>query len=186
MSESAPFSRTDDGLTFTVQVGDVQRTYTADKDGGRQSILDGLAALETIAVGDDVYLPADTALQLVANVLYPKGIQTEEQYETVCRATDKACAVAGWGSEVQLGPPHVPFSQRGAYRKREPVVDQRIVLEALEEAGLSSYAPQQQVNCRIIWNRAAWAVYDKPLNNLTEQRQERLRLQADAVAEAAG
>lgn len=163
-----------------------QRTYPRNKEGKRQAILDGLAALETVRAGDEVYLPADAALQLVAGVLYPDGIQTEAQYETVCRTTDRACAFAGWGSEVQLGPPHVPFSQRGAYRKREPVVDEAVVLEALEDAGLSSYAPQRQVNCRIIWNKMAWAAYNKALNSLSEAQQQRLQLQADAVAEAAG
>jgi hypothetical protein len=175
-----------DDSHFTVRVGDELRTYESSKDGKRQAILDGLGALETVTAGDDVYLPADAALQLVAAVLYPGGIETEEQYETVCRTTDKACAFAGWGSEEQLGPPAVPFSQRGAYRKREPAVDQTLVLEALENAGVSSYAPQQQVNCRIVWNKAAWAAHDKPLNNLAAPQMERLRLQADAVAEAAG
>jgi hypothetical protein len=181
-----PVTLSPDGKTFTLLVDDEARTYTADKEGKRQAILDGLAALETIAAGDDVYLPADAALQLVANVLYPDGIQTEEQYETVCRTTDKACAFAGWGSEEQLGPPVVPFSKRGAYRKREPAVDQSVVLEALEDAGISSYAPRQQVNCRIVWNKLAWEVYGKPLNNLTGAQLEWLQLQADAVSEAAG
>jgi hypothetical protein len=181
-----PVSHSADGNTFTLSIDGESRTYTSDKDGKRQAILDGLGALETVTAGDDVYLPADAALQLAATVLYPDGIETEEQYETVCRTTDKACAFAGWGSEEQLGPPVVPFSERGSYRKREPAVDQTLVLEALENAGVSSYAPRQQVNCRIVWNKWAWAAYDKPLNNLTEQQQERLRLQADAVAEAAG
>ena len=174
------------GKTFALSMKGELRTYEADKEGKRRAILDGLNALETVRAGDDVYLPADAALQLVADVLYPDGIQKEEQYETVCRTTDKACAFAGWGSEEQLGPPVVPFSQRGAYRKREPVVDQTTVLEALEDAGVSSYAPQQQVNCRIVWNKMAWAAYDKPLNNLADPQQERLRLQADAIAETSG
>src|SRR5690606_24727509 len=102
------------------------------------------------------------------------------------RTADKACAFAGWGGEEQLGPPVVPFSQRGTYRKRQPTVDKTIVLEALEGAGMSSYAPQRQVNCRIVWNKLAWEVYSKPLNSLTGPQLERLRLQANAVAEAAG
>jgi hypothetical protein len=32
----------------------------------------------------------------------------------------------------------------------------------------------------------AWAAYNRPLSDLSEPQQERLRLQADAVAEAAG
>jgi len=181
-----PITLSAGGKTFTLSIGGQSRTYNLDKEGKRQAILDGLGALETVTAGDDVYLPADAALQLVATVLYPDGIETEEQYETVCRTTDKACAFAGWGNEEQLGPPAVPFSQRGMYRQREPIVDQTIVLEALENAGISSYAPRQQIDCRVVWNKLAWDVYGKPLNNLTGAQQERLRLQAGAVAEAAG
>jgi hypothetical protein len=172
--------------TFTLSIVGETRTYPLDKEGKRRAILDGLGALETVATGDDVYLPADAALQLVAGVLYPDGIQTEEQYQLVCRTTEKACAFAGWGEEVQLGPPHVTFSQRGTYRRREPVVDEDVVLAALAEAGLSSTAPVQRVNCRIVCNQMAWAAYNRPLSDLAEPQQERLRLQADIVAEAAG
>ncbi|NLF63205.1 MAG: hypothetical protein GX579_01250, partial [Chloroflexi bacterium] len=126
-----PEIRSLDGKTFTLSIGGEPRTYAADKEGKRQAILDGLAALETVAVGDEVYLPAGNVLQLVASVLYPDGIETEEQYQLVCRTTEKACAFAGWGEEVQLGPPHVPFARRGAYRRREPVVDEAVVLAAL-------------------------------------------------------
>jgi hypothetical protein len=87
---------------------------------------------------------------------------------------------------VQLGPPQVPFSQRGTYRRREPALNEAVVLAALEEAGLSSSAPEQRVNVAIVCNQMAWAAYRRPLSDLTEPQQERLRLQADAVAEAAG
>jgi hypothetical protein len=174
------------GKTFTLSIGGQSRTYTLDKDGRRQAILDGLETIETVTVGDEVYLPAGDALQLVAAVLYPDGIQTEEQYEIACRTTEKACAFAGWGEEVQLSPPHVPLARRGAYRRREPVIDEAVVLAALEEAGISSTAPEQRVNCRIVCNQMAWAAYNRPLSDLSEPQQERLRLQADAVAEAAG
>jgi hypothetical protein len=174
------------GSTFSLSVGGESRTYKADKEGRRQAILDGLAALETVTVGDEVYLPAGDALQLVAGVLYADGIQTEEQYETACRTTEKACTFAGWGEEVQLSPPHVPLARRGAYRRREPVVDEAVVLAALEEAGISSTAPEQRVSCRIVCNQMAWVAYKRPLSELSEAQQERLRLQADAAAEAAG
>lgn len=36
MPEPALFSRTDNDLTFAVQIGDEQRTYTASKDGRRE------------------------------------------------------------------------------------------------------------------------------------------------------
>src|SRR5690606_15433936 len=114
------------------------------------------------------------------------GIQTEAQYQLACRTTEKACAFAGWGEEVQLGPPHVPFARRGAYRRREPAVDEAVVLAALAEAGISSSAPEQRVNVAIVCNQIAWSAYNRPLGDLSQPQQERLRLQADAVAEAAG
>ncbi len=181
-----PITLSAGGKTFTLSIGGQSRTYNLDKEGKRQAILDGLGALETVTAGDDVYLPADAALQLVAGVLYPDGIQTEEQYQLVCRTTEKACAFAGWSEEVQLGPPHVPFSQRGAYRRREPAVDEAVVLAALTEAGISSAAPEQRVNVRIVCNQMAWAAYNRPLADLSEPQQARLRLQSDSVAAAAG
>jgi hypothetical protein len=78
------------------------------------------------------------------------------------------------------------FSQRGAYRRREPAVDEAVFLAALEEAGLSSSAPEQRVNVAIVCNQMAWAAYRWPLSELSAPQQERLRLQADAVAEAGG
>jgi hypothetical protein len=78
------------------------------------------------------------------------------------------------------------FSQRGAYRRREPVVDEAVVLAALAEAGISSAAPEQRVNVAIVCNQMAWAAYNRPLSELSEAQQERLRLQAGAVAAAAG
>jgi hypothetical protein len=181
-----PVTLSPDGNTFTLSMGGESRTYTSNKDGKRQAILDGLAAIETVAVGDDVYLPAGAALQLVAAVLYPDGIQTEEQYQLVCRTTEKACAFAGWGEEVQLAPPQVPFSARGSYRRLEPLIEEAVVLAALDEAGVGSYAPEQRVNGRVVWNQMAWAAYKRPLSELSEQQQERLAQQADAVAAAAG
>src|SRR5690606_10336272 len=61
-----------------------------------------------------------------------------------------------------------------------------VVLAALVEAGISSSAPEQRVNRLIVCNQMAWAAYNRPLSELAESQQERLRLQADAVAEAAG
>jgi hypothetical protein len=64
-------ARTDDGQHFTLSINGERRTYSNDKEGKRQAILDGLAAIETVAVGQDVYLPSNAALQVVVAVLYP-------------------------------------------------------------------------------------------------------------------
>lgn len=116
-----------DGNTFMLSLNGKTQTYTNDKEGKRQAILDGLNAIETMTVGGDVYLPSNESLQVVAAVLYPDGIQTEAAYQTVCQVTEKACAHLGYGGEVELGPPAVPFARRGAYRRQYPPVDAHLV-----------------------------------------------------------
>ena len=135
-----------DGNTFALSLNGKSQTYTNDKEGKRQAILDGLSAIETMTVGKDVYLPSSESLQLVAAVLYPDGIQTEAAYRTVCQVTDKACAHLGYGAEVELGPPDVPFARRGPYRRREPAIDGQLVLDELALAGHSRSRPVQALH----------------------------------------
>ncbi|MGH2536197.1 MAG: hypothetical protein ACRDHL_02260, partial [Candidatus Promineifilaceae bacterium] len=116
-------ARADDGQSFTLAISGARRSYPNNKEGRRQAILDGLAALEPITAGQDVYLSSDAALQIVASVLYPDGIQTEVAYQVVYGVTEKAFIHIGYGEEVKLGPPHVPFPARGQYRKRLPAAD---------------------------------------------------------------
>ena len=98
-----------DGQTFTYVINGTPRTYPNDKEGRRRAILDGLNAIETLTVGDAVYLPSNESLQVVAAILFADGIQTEAAYQTVCQVTEKACAHLGYGGEVELEPPAVPF-----------------------------------------------------------------------------
>lgn len=83
-------ARSTDGKTFTLSINGEQHTCSNDKEGKRQAILDGLNAIETVTVGQDVYLPSNESLQVVAAVLYPDGIQTEAAYQTACQVTEKA------------------------------------------------------------------------------------------------
>ncbi|NKQ34156.1 MAG: hypothetical protein HF973_00900 [Chloroflexi bacterium] len=175
-----------DGKTFTFSVNGRQQLYANDKEGKRQAILDGLNAIPTITVGEDTYLPDDAALQVVAAVMYPDGIQTEKAYEIVCRTTDKACARLGYGAEIQLGPPLVPFSQRGSYRKRCPPVGDRMVLDDLQLAGVSNTRPCQEVACTITWNKAGLAVYGRHWSKLTPAEQSLIQTQVDEIAAQAG
>jgi hypothetical protein len=179
-------TRPADGDTFTLLVGSTLRRYSNDKMGKRQAILDGLGAIETVAVGRDVYLPSNAAQQVVATVLHPDGIQTEEAYQLVCQVTEKACAHIGYGPEVELGPPHVPFTARGAYRKRYPPVDPQLVLDELEIAGTSSYHPRREANRRSLWNKVAWEIYGRSLSAVTEAQQAEIQAQVDATAAGAG
>lgn len=179
-------TRSADGKTFTLSVNGEQRTYANDKEGKRQAILDGLNAIETVAVGQNVYLPSNEALQVVAAVLYPDGIQTEAAYQTVCDVTEKASAHLGYGSEVELGPPAVPFSARGSYRKRYPPVDEQTVLAELELTGISSTHPRQEVAYTIFWNKAGIDVYGRHWSKLTPAEQSLIQTQVDEIAEQAG
>lgn len=179
-------TRSANGKTFTLSVNGEQRTYPNDKEGKRQAILDGLGAIQPVRVAQDEYLPSNEALQVVAAVLYPDGIQTESAYQTVCQVTEKACAHIGYGDEVELGPPAVPFSSRGSYRKRYPPVDAQTVLDELEMAGTSSTHPRQEVACTIIWNMAGLAVYGNHWSKLTPAQQKLIQIQVDEIVEEAG
>ena len=175
-----------DGNTFALSLNGKSQTYTNDKEGKRQAILDGLSAIETMTVGKDVYLPSSESLQLVAAVLYPDGIQTEAAYRTVCQVTDKACAHLGYGAEVELGPPDVPFARRGPYRRREPAIDGQLVLAELALAGTSSSQPRREATCALIWHKVGQASYGRPWQQLTPAQQQRVRSQVDALAAHAG
>jgi hypothetical protein len=175
-----------DGKAFTLAINGDQRSYANDKEGKRQAILDGLNAIETVTVSKDVYLSSNESLQVVAAVLYPDGIQTEAAYQTVCQVTEKACAHLGFGLEKQLGPPAVPFSARGSFRKQYPPVDVQMILDELELAGTSSTHPRQEVACTIIWNKAGTAVYGNHWSKLTPAEQNLIQTQVDEIAEQAG
>jgi hypothetical protein len=179
-------TRSSDGNTFTLPFNGVQHTYTNDKEGKRQAILEGLNAIETVAVGQDVYLPSNEALQVVAAILYPDGIQTEAAYQTVCDVTEKACAHFGYGEEVELGPPAVPFTRCGTYRRQYPPVDAQTVLDELEMAGTGSTLPRQEIACTILWNKAGLAVYGRHWSKLTATEQNLIQTQVDVIAEQAG
>ena len=131
-----------DANTFTLSLAGVSHTYPNNKEGKRQAILDGLHAIVPVTVGTATYLPSNAALQVVAAVLYPEGIRTEAAYQTVCQVTEKACAHLGYADEVTLGPPHVPFTARGAYRQRQPPVEAQFIRDALAQAGTSSASAQ--------------------------------------------
>jgi hypothetical protein len=178
--------RSSDGKTFTLSIGGQQHSYTNDKEGKRQAILDGLNAIETVQVGQAVYLSSNEALQVVAAVLYLAGVQEATQYQTVSQVTEKACAHIGYVPEVELGPPAVPFSRRGAYRKQYPPVDSQWLLAELEQASTSSYTPRQELNGRTIWNKAAWEIYNQSWPTLSAEQQAQIQMQVEAIAMEAG
>lgn len=171
---------------FTLGINGDTYTYTADKEGKRQAILDCLGYIETTAVGNDTYLPASIALEVVAEVLYPGGIQDDRQYKATVVTTDKACAHLGYGSEVELGPPAVPFSVRGSYRKKYPPVDPTLVNDKLEIAGTSSTSPRRELNCYTIYNEAGFEIYNRHWSLLNEGEQALIQAQVDEIAKNAG
>lgn len=183
---SPPLTPAADSKQITLMVNGQTKLYANDKEGKRQAIIDSLNAIVTVVVSQDDYLPAQQALQVVATVLYPDGIQTEDAYKLVCEVTEKACAHIGFGAEESLGPPAVPFADRGLYRKRYPPVAAQMVLAELELAGKSSTFPQQEVACTILWNKAGMAVYDNHWSKLTPAQQRLIQIQVDTIAQEAG
>jgi hypothetical protein len=172
--------------TFTLTINGQVQTYARDKEGKRQAILDGLRAIPLLTVGDNSYLPHDAALQVVAAVLYPDGIESTEAYHLVCQVTDRACGHLGFGAEVQLEPPQVAFDQRGSYRPQLPPLDETLVVEMLDQVGTSSRGPYQQIGQTIVWQKAAWQRYDKHLSTLTAAERSAIESQVDEIAQAHG
>ncbi|MCI0647256.1 MAG: hypothetical protein L0346_20495, partial [Chloroflexi bacterium] len=80
----------------------------------------------------------------------------------------------------------MPFTARGAYRKKYPPVDAQLVLDELERASVHSYRPRQEVAGRILWNKAGVAVYDKYWSQLTPEQQQQIQAQVEAIAAQAG
>jgi hypothetical protein len=175
-----------DGPAFSVAINGQAKSYPSDKEGKRQAILDGLAAIPPVTAGNDTYLPSNQALQIVAAVMYPAGIATEEAYEKVSLATTKACALIGYGEEVQLVPPHVPFSARGAYRRRYPAMDPQTVLAELAQTPLAGHAPVYEIRGPILWNKIAWETHNKSFSALSPALQEQVKEQVSAIVVAAG
>ncbi len=180
------YARSEDGMAFTLFINGEQHSYSNDKAGKRQAIIDGLNGIKPIAVDDDLYLPNDAALQAVAAILYPDGIQTEKAYEIVCRTTEKACAHLGYEDEQQLSPPQVPFSQRGDYRRKRPPLDPQFVLDELKLAGTGSMYPRQEMIHTVLWNKVGIEVYGKRWRDLMPSEQEAIQKQVDEIAAQAG
>lgn len=172
--------------SFLLLLNGHETRYPATKEGKRQAILDGLAAVETVAAGEDVYLPDDDALGVIAAVMFPDGIKTEADYRLVCELTDKACAHIGYGEAVELGPPLVPFADRGSYRKRYPPVPKQLILDELDRAGVSSLAPQREVKPARLEDTAAWTIHNSSLAGLTPGQRERIAAQVEAIVAEAG
>lgn len=170
---------------FTITINDQPHTYPNNKDGKRKAILDGLHAIEPLTVDEDSYLSSHTALQIVATILYPSGIQTKAAYETVCSVTDRACAHIGYGNETSLEPPTVPFSQRGQYRRRYSPVDPQLITNELTRAPLSHQRPRRELPCQALWNLAATAVFNRHWYQLSPSQQTLIQHQVDTLASEA-
>jgi hypothetical protein len=172
--------------TFTLTINGQPHTYSQDKEGKRQAILDGLQAIPLFTAGAVTYLPHEAALQVVADVLYPDGIETKDAYHLVCQVTERACAHLGYGAEVQLEPPLVAFGDRGSYRPQLPPLDEEEIRETLTNAGVKARAPYQEIGRAIVWQKAAWQRHHKHLSDLTPAEQSGIEAQVDQIASEAG
>ena len=171
---------------FILSIHGEPHTYPNDKAGKRQAILDGLNAIPTIPVGQDTYMPSNEALQLVATVMYPDGIQTETAYQTVCQVTEKACAYIDYGPVVELSPPLVPFEARGTYRKRYPPVTAQLIDLELAGARISTTLARREIACTVVWNKAGFEIYGRHWSQIAPAQQTQIQEQVDALIQQAG
>jgi len=179
------YIRADDGRTFTLSTGSDEppKTYSNDKDGKRQAILDGLRAIDCIIANEARYLPHDAAMQVVAAIMQPDGIPTKEAYQIVCDVTARACAYLGYGDEIALAPPQVSFAQRGSYRKQYPSVTEASVRAVLATASISREQPQKEMMAETMWNQLAWELYNCSLAAIGEAERTLIQEQTDSIIE---
>lgn len=171
----------------TLSIDGRPHAYPNSKEGLQQAILDGLATAPTLTTANGrTCLSSDVALEVVAAILYPEGIETEEAYQRVCRITEKACARAGYGPEVELGPPHVPFAARGLYRQKVKPVDRQMMLDELAQARRGYYRARLEVERRSLVGKASWSLYGRSWSDLTEDQQRPIREQVESIVTEAG
>ena len=167
--------------TFTLSINGQEHTYPATKDGKRQAIVDSLQAIPLLEVGDKTYLPSNLALEAVAVVMYPNGIPNEAAFRTLTDVTEKACAHIGYGEEVELAPPHVPFTARGSYRLQFAPISLDLIRDELAQVRLSFGAPCYEVAGAIVWNHVAQERHKKLLGQLPDGQQKAIATQVDAL-----
>ena len=167
--------------TFTLAINGEEHTYPTSKDGKRQAIVDSLQAIPPLQVGDRTYLPSNLALEVVAVVMYPDGVPNESAFKTLADVTEKACAHIGYGEEVELAPPHVPFTARGSYRPQFAPISLDFIRDELAQVRLSFGDPCYEVAGAIVWNRVAQERHRKILSQLLEGQQKAIATQVDAL-----
>ena len=182
MRNDSPSAQAAIRLTVSGEV----RAYPPTKEGKRQAILDGLEAIPTLTVDGAVYLPSNEALQVVAAVMFPDGIRTDEAYRLVAQTAAKACAAIGFGDEEELTPPVVAFAARGSYRRQYPPLDAERVQQQLRLAPTSSDRPQQEIPCLAVWNQSGWERYGRRWAELSAAQQAAIRAGVDEIAAKEG
>ena len=152
-----------------------------------EEIQSTLAQLPTVAADQELFLSSTAAIEAVATILYPDGIQTEEAYQYVNGVTAQACAKLGFGEEHFLSPPTVPFNARGNYRKRMPLVDSNIVREVLGEIKPTALTmPVEAIGQTSVFMRIAYKSWERNFNQLTIEHQSYLKQRCDLIAAELG
>lgn len=167
--------------TFTLVINGQECTYPNNKEGKRQAIVDGLHRIQPIQVGDKRYLPSNPALEVVGVVMYPEGVPSEAAFKALVDVTEKACAHIGYGQEVELVPPQVPFTAWGQYRPQFAPIRRELIEAELAQVGLSYHSPCYEVMATVIWNRVAQERHQQSLSQLGNAQRETIASQVDAL-----
>ena len=157
-----------------------------DKRQQGDQIREALSSLPTLQVAEECYLKLEDVLGTTRSILYPEGVQTEDEYNRLTAISLAGLLAIGYSTEeVALLPPVVEFSERGTYLKKMPVITDEIMAALIGEQLSKDDEYIDKPVIAIKREKLAPACAHKQLRawgSLGSSEQEHLRRRGDEVA----
>ncbi len=162
-----------------------------DKRQQGYRIREALSSLRELQVEEDVYLKLEHVYDATRGILYPEGVETEEEYNRLTAISLAGCKAIGYSpEEVTLLPPVVSYSQRGTYLKKMPVITDQIIATLIDElvGKEPSYIdkPVIAIKREKLAPRIAHKHYGQAWGRFDKAEQEHLIQRGDEFAEKLG
>lgn len=146
-----------------------------------------LASLPPLQVGEDSYLKLEDALNATEPILYPSGLQTEEEYRRLIAISKAGCKAIGYSDEeVTLLPPVVSFRQRGVYTGKMPAITNEAIAALILKLAESDYSfissPYIAITRKMLIGDLAHEYLQKTWRELTSMERRHLGERCDEVA----
>ncbi|MGB0389546.1 MAG: hypothetical protein ACPGWR_32395, partial [Ardenticatenaceae bacterium] len=144
-----------------------------------------------IQVEEGSYLKLRNALDITEIILYPGGLETEDQYHRLTTITKAGCQAIGYSdSEVTLLPPVVSFRDRGAYLKKMPPITNEAIEAIIADVAENDYelirTPYITITQKMVIGDIAHKHWQKELSELSGMERSYLKKRCDQVAEELG